>query len=82
MSIETGIFSRMPVLRRFLEVWLALIVSEELEYCVAFVDGASEGLHFVYVVFPWSFLDLGRKSDWSSLMSKVSPLVFMNAFMS
>ena len=49
MSIETEIhvFSRMPVLRRFLEVWLALTVSEELEYCVAFVDGASEGLHFV-----------------------------------
>ena len=47
MSIETGIFSRMPVLRRFLEVWLALRAVERLEYWVDFVEGASEGLHFV-----------------------------------
>ena len=47
MFTETGIFSRMPVLRRFLEVWLALGALEGLEYWVALVEGASDGLHFV-----------------------------------
>ena len=47
MSIETGMLASMHVLRRFLEVWLALGALEGLEYWEALVDGASEGLHFV-----------------------------------
>ena len=43
MSTETGIFSRMPVLRRFLEVWLALGVLEGLEYWVRILGSPCRG---------------------------------------